>query len=105
MVRSSAVAALAVILPGLAAAQEARSIFCPLRPTEVTTVSSAAPLWEVAPDQFYSAPWLIPPATVPESSGVLESFHGSEDLRNPRTTARVYDRMQVRITGAAPAVG
>jgi hypothetical protein len=127
MLRSFSIAALAVILQALAAAQGAvaqgtatavsspdepqpqqvppRTIFFHERPTEVTPVASAAPLWDVAPDQFYSAPWLIPPGTVPESSGVLESFEGSEDLRNPRSTARVFDRVQVRVDGAAAAVG
>jgi hypothetical protein len=82
-----------------------RTVFYHVRPTEVNPVANAAPVWEVAPDQFYSAPWLIPPGTVPESVGVLDGFEGSDDLRNPRSTARVFDRVQVRISGPFPAVG
>jgi hypothetical protein len=124
MVRVTRVAALPLILsglmipqgmgtPGLAAQQPAtggaepppRSVFFRERPLEVTDVANAAPIWDVPPQQFYSAPWLIPPATVPESFGVVERLEEEADVLSPRTTARVYDRLHIQVTGAPPAVG
>ena len=82
-----------------------RTVFYHERILEVVGFVNASPIWDVAPQQFYSAPWLIPPGTVPESSGAIERFQGSQELMNPRSTARVYDRLEVRLTGPNAAVG
>jgi LysM repeat protein len=73
-----------------------------------TTVRPAPPspgVYDVAPHEFYSAAWLIPPATVPEHSGTLASLSGGEDANSTRTSLATFDRVDVRITGAVPAVG
>ena len=82
-----------------------RTVFYRERPLEVGGISAAAPMWDVPPEQFYAAPWLIPPATVPESSGVVEALEEAGDILSPRTTVRVYDRVRLAIDGALPAVG
>lgn len=63
-------------------------------------------LMDVAPDQFYSAPWLIPPGTVPESTGTLTAFDvDPEKLARSANSARPFDRLHVAIDGALPGVG
>jgi hypothetical protein len=124
MIGVTRVAALSLILSGLVltpgagthrlAAQQptaggaeppARTVFYRERPLEVTDISNAAPIWDVPPQQFYSAPWLIPPDAVPESSGVVERLEETSEVLSPRTTARIYDRLHIQLTGAPPAVG
>jgi hypothetical protein len=83
----------------------ARTVFFRERQLEVEGVTATRGLWDVPPDQFFSAPWLIPPGTVPERTGSVHSLAGGEDFRVERTSARPFDRLQVRIEGAAPAVG
>jgi hypothetical protein len=82
-----------------------RTVFFRERQLEVEDVTAARGLWDVPPDQFFSAPWLIPPGTVPERSGAVESLAGGEDFRMERTTARPFDRLHVRLDGPPPAVG
>jgi hypothetical protein len=82
-----------------------RTVFYRERPLEAGGPDAPAPMWDVPPEQFYAAPWLIPPGSVPESSGEVESLVGESDVISPRTTARVYDRVHVRMGGVLPAAG
>jgi LysM repeat protein len=73
--------------------------------TVVLPAPAAPGVFDVAPHEFYSAPWLIPIGTVPEHSGSLSSLAGGEDANSTRTTLRNFDRVDIRITGTPPAVG
>jgi hypothetical protein len=76
------------------------------RPTFLGTVP-ARPLLDVAPEQFYSAPWLIPPATIPERSGRVQAFQADPGALPPPTdnSARPFDRLHVAVDGPLPTVG
>lgn len=82
-----------------------RTVFFRERELEVAGVGATRGLWDVPPDRFYSAPWLIPPGTVPQRAGALVSLAGGEDLRAIRTAARPHDRLQVAMEGALPQPG
>jgi LysM repeat protein len=64
-------------------------------------------LWDVTPEDFYSAPWLIPPGTIPESTGSLVAFEVEpEPLAYSANSARpFFDRLHVVVEGPMPTVG
>jgi hypothetical protein len=64
-------------------------------------------LWDVTPEAFYSAPWLIPPGTVPQRTGSLVSFETEpEPLALSANSARpFFDRIHVVVEGPLPTVG
>jgi hypothetical protein len=76
------------------------------RPTFMGTVAPR-PLLDVTPEQFYSAPWLIPPATIPERTGQIHDFQADAGSlpRAADNSARPFDRLHVTIEGPLPTVG
>jgi hypothetical protein len=75
------------------------------RPTFLGTVA-IRPLFDVAPEQFYSAPWLIPPATIPERSGRVNAYQADPGaLRASDNSARPFDRLHITVDGPLPTVG
>jgi hypothetical protein len=76
------------------------------RPTFLGTAATR-PLLDVTPEQFYSAPWLIPPATVPERNGQVQAFQADPGALPPAIghSARPFDRLHITVEGPLPTVG
>jgi LysM repeat protein len=60
---------------------------------------------DVSVEAFYSAPWLIPVGSVPARTGSVTAFVGAENMVASRMSAHPFERLNVTVEGAPPAVG